>query len=250
MRPVIGLTTSSFLPDSASSMERYGVAAVYCRAVAAAGGAPLLLPGLGDPEAVHAVFPLLDGLLLTGGPDVHPARYGQPVHLGCERIDEARDRTELVLLELVRSTGLPAFGICRGCQILNVAFGGTLIQDIPSERPTPLNHRGSEPEPSHPVHAVQPVAGTRLAAVLGADPIPANSMHHQAIDVLAPGFVANAWTADGTVEGLESEAYPFMLAVQCHPEHLFSREVRWLRLFESFVQAAAGYAAERRAVPA
>jgi putative glutamine amidotransferase len=248
MRPVIGLTTSSFLPDSASSMERYGIAAVYCRAVVVAGGAPLLLPGLGDLEAVHAVFPLLDGLLLTGGPDAHPARYGQAIHPGCGRIDEARDSTELALLEQVKASRLPTFGICRGNQMLNVAFGGTLIQDISSERPTPLDHRGSDLEPSRPVHLVRPVAHTRLAALLGADPIPANSMHHQAVDRVAPGFVVNAWAEDGTVEGIESGEYPFLLAVQCHPEHLFSSESRWLRLFESFVQAAAAHAAAHRAV--
>lgn len=239
MRPVIGLTTSMILPEGAIAYERFGVSAPYCRAVAAAGGAPLLIPGLGDEEAVRAVFPLLDGVLLTGGPDAHPERYGQQIHPGCERIDGARDVTELALLRLVREMPKPTFGICRGLQMLNIGFGGTLIQDLPTERPTPVDHRGSVPEPSLPVHELRVQPGTALAEALGVPSIPVNSMHHQAIDVLAPGLRASGLSDDGLIEAIESAEFPFLLAVQCHPEHLYQHDPRWLRPFEALVRAAA-----------
>jgi putative glutamine amidotransferase len=246
MRPLIGLTTAMIRPDGSAIFERFGLAAVYCRAVAAAGGAPLLIPGLGDVEAARAVFPLLDGLLLTGGPDAHPALYGQEIHPGCEWIDDARDVTEMALMRLAQETPIPLFGICRGFQMMNIGFGGTLIQDIPTERPSDLDHRGSVPEPSRPAHDLRIEPGTRLAGALGTRSIPANSLHHQAIDELAPGFQISARSEDGLIEAIESDAAPFLLAVQCHPEHLYQHDPRWLRLFEAFVQAAA----ERHAVPA
>jgi putative glutamine amidotransferase len=246
MRPVIGLTTSMILPEGMIAYERFGVSAVYCRAVAAAGGAPLLIPGLGDEEAVRAVFPLLDGVLLTGGPDAHPELYGQDIHAGCERIDDARDVTEMTLMRLVRGTPKPTFGICRGLQMLNVGFGGTLIQDLPTERPTEVDHRGSVPEPSLPVHELRVQSGSLLAVALGVPAIPVNSMHHQAIDVLAPGLRASGMSGDGLIEAIESTELPFLLAVQCHPEHLYQHDPRWLRPFQAFVQAAARRRAGRQ----
>src|SRR5579872_3286074 len=114
MRPIIGLTTSLIPADEKVYADRFAITAHYARAIAAAGGAPLLIPGLGEPDAALALLPLLDGLLFTGGPDIHPARYGQEIHPGCERIDEARDATELALLDAVRSMDLPLLGICRG----------------------------------------------------------------------------------------------------------------------------------------
>ena len=243
MRPVIGLTTASYAATNSTPVQRFGTAALYCRGVAAAGGAPVLIPSLDDPEVLRTVFPLLDGLLLTGGVDIHPARYGREIEPGCGKIDETRDAVEIELLRLVGETRLPTFGICRGNQMMNVAFGGTLIQDILTARATPLDHRGSEPEPARPVHDVQVVSGTLLEQILGSSVVPANSMHHQAVDFIAPGFRVNCWAEDGTVEGIESEDFPFMIAVQCHPEHLFSNDNRWLQLFRAFVQAASRTAA-------
>lgn len=244
MRPVIGLTTSTILPEGSTTYERFGVSAVYCRAVAAAGGAPLLIPGLGDEEAVRAIFPLLDGVLFTGGPDAHPALYGQPIRPGCERIDDARDATEMALIRLVRETPKPTFGICRGIQMLNIGFGGTLIQDIPTEHPTSIDHRASVPRPSATAHDLRVHPGSLLAETLGVDIIPANSMHHQVIDALAPGLRASGVSDDGFIEAIESPEFPFLLAVQCHPEHLYQHDPRWLRPFQTLVQAAV-----RRATP-
>lgn len=239
MRPVIGLSTSLILPDGTSPSDRFGVTALYCRAVAAAGGAPVLIPGLGDRPSVAAVLPLLDGLLLTGGPDANPALYGQEIHPGCEGIDDARDATEMALIHHLQETALPTFGICRGLQMINIGFGGTLIQDLPTERPSPLDHRGSVPDPPRTVHTLRILHETRLQSLLGGQTIPANSLHHQAIDTLASGFRVTAYAEDGTIEAIESTEFPFLLAVQCHPEHLYQHDTRWLRPFEALVQAAA-----------
>src|SRR5262249_10367479 len=148
VRPVIGLTTSLILPEGSVTSQRFGLTDLYCRAVAEAGGAPLLIPGIGDADAARARAPHPDGLLLTGGPDAHPASYGQEIHPGCERIDEDRDATELALIEAVRQSGMPILGICRGIQMLNIGFGGTLIQDLAQERPGSLDHRGSVGAPA------------------------------------------------------------------------------------------------------
>lgn len=242
MRPVIGLTMSLLAPENPPHMgERFAVNATYCRAVAIAGGAPLLIPGLADEEAVETVLPLLDGLLLTGGVDVHPRVYGQPIRPACERIDDQRDITELALVRLARRERLPILGICRGIQLLNVAFGGTLLQDIPTERQGAVDHRASIPEASQPVHELRLDAGSRLAELLGATSMHANSLHHQAIDALAPNLTATGWSEDGLIEAVEAEDWPFLIAVQCHPEHLYEHDTRWLGMFRGFVQAAAAH---------
>ena len=250
MRPVIGLTTSLILPEGSMPAERFGVTAHYCRAVAAAGGAPLLIPSPGDPEMARPIFDLLDGLLFTGGPDIDPAHYGEPIHPGCERIDANRDTTELALLGWVREGGLPTLGICRGLQLINVGFGGTLYQDIPTERPTPLDHRASVPQPSHPSHTLRVAQSSRLMSVLGAASIPANSLHHQAIDSLAPGFLATAHSEDGVIEAIESSDLPFVVAVQCHPEHLYEADGLWLRPFQALVEQATARSRRHQAVHA
>lgn len=241
MRPVIGLTSSLILPEGSAVAERFGVTALYCRAVAEAGGAPLLIPGLGDAACAAIVLPHLDGLLLTGGPDIHPGRYGQEIHQGCERIDEARDATELALIAGARHNGMPIFGICRGIQMLNVGFGGTLIQDVEQERPGSLPHRTQVSAPSERSHHLEIEPGSLLARAIGTGDIAANSLHHQAVDRVAQGFQVSARAADGLVEAIEDTEHPFRLAVQCHPEFLFQREPRWLALFGAFVQAAIGW---------
>jgi len=238
MRPLIGLTTSTITAAESGTMDRFTVGAVYCRAIAAAGGSPILIPGLGDPEAAAAVFPRLDGLLFTGGVDIHPRRYGQAVHEGCERIDEDRDATEFALAELARPSAMPILGICRGIQLINVAWGGTLIQDLTLQRPGGEDHRASNPEPPRPVHTLSLERGSRLATALGTDRIQVNSMHHQAVDMVAPGFTVTARSGDRTVEAIELADARFVVAVQCHPEHLYQNDTRWLGFFGALVEAA------------
>ncbi|HVA91470.1 MAG TPA: gamma-glutamyl-gamma-aminobutyrate hydrolase family protein [Chloroflexota bacterium] len=238
MRPLIGVTTSMISAQESGTMDRFTVAGVYCRAVLAAGGSPVLIPGLGDAEAVQAVFPHLDGVLFTGGPDIDPARYGQELHPACERIDDARDVTELVLATLVRQSQIPVLGICRGIQLINVAWGGTLVQDLAAQRPGTEDHRFSIPEPPRIAHTLTLLGDSTIARALGATSIPANSLHHQAVDRPGTGLVVTAHAADGTAEAIELPGNRFVVGVQCHPEHLYQQDRRWLGLFAALVEAA------------
>ena len=238
MRPLIGLTCSNATAEEAGASARFLIAAAYCRAVAAAGGSPILIPGLGDADAAAAVLPHLAGILFTGGVDIHPRRYGQEVHPGCELVDEERDATELALAELAKEAAIPVLGICRGIQLINVAWGGTLVQDLSMQRPGSEDHRASTPEPPRTVHTLAIDRGARLAAALGTDHIPANSMHNQAVDALAPGFAVSARAEDGTIEAIERTGPHFVVAVQCHPEHLYQNDGRWLGFFAALVEEA------------
>ena len=185
----------------------------YAEQVAAAGGIPVLLPPL---PGVAAAVGRLDGLLLTGGGDIDPARYGAQPHPRTGRVSVLRDAAELELLDAAMAAGLPVLGVCRGMQLLNVARGGTLCQHLPDDA-------GHTPAPgtfgSHPVRVA---AGTRLAGILGAngDGVDVPTAHHQAVDRLGEGLVATAWAEDGVIEAMEPSAAgdPFLLAVQWHPE--------------------------------
>lgn len=218
---------------------RAGVNANYVRAVIAAGGLPVIIvPDLSREEAVE-LFSDCDGLLLTGGEDVDPVRYGATPHPKLGTLDPRRDENELALVVEARARDLPILGICRGIQLCNVAYGGTLIQDLLSERPGVIDHDppSDRQERSHDI-AVTPQ--TRLAEVLGDGPARANSFHHQAIDRLGEGLVVSAVAPDGIVEGIEScDPHEWVVAVQWHPEELVHEpDASDLKLFAAFVTAA------------
>jgi putative glutamine amidotransferase len=180
-----------------------------------------------------------DGLLLTGGADVDPQEYGDVERHPTLCVDPARDAYELVLVRAALVRGRPLLAICRGIQILNVATGGTLFQDLPSQRPSTVNHRVKEP-PDQLAHMVTVTPGSRLAALLGTAAtaeIQVNSRHHQAVNVVAPGFAAVATAPDGLVEGIEHVGSAFCVGVQWHPENFWEAGTfAWL--FEGFVDAA------------
>ena len=239
--PVIGLTAYSE-PAQWAVWQAPAVLlpASYVQQVSAAGGIPVLLPPV---AGVATAVARLDGLILTGGGDIHPGRYGESPHPRTTRVSEPRDAAELAVLGEAFDAGLPVLGVCRGMQLLNVARGGTLRQHLPEDA-------GHAPAPgtfgSHPVRVAP---GSRLAAILGggADGIDVPTAHHQAVDALGAGLVATAWAADGVVEAVELRAAgdPFVLAVQWHPEAGADR-----RLIEALVAAAAAGAARRAAASA
>jgi putative glutamine amidotransferase len=200
----------------------------YLRAIERAGGMPVVLPPLGEAEAL---LDRLDGICLSGGPDLDPAAYGAPDrHAELGPTEPALDVFELELARAADRRGLPILGVCRGAQALNVARGGTLHQHLPG-------HRQAEPG-IVPTHAVKVAAGTRLASLVGAGTLAVNSFHHQAVDELGSGLVVAARAADGAVEAIEAPGR-FLLGVQWHAETL-AGVPEHLALFTALVDAAAG----------
>jgi putative glutamine amidotransferase len=218
-KPVIGITPCSRLDDYVESVRR-------------AGGDPVVLSNDEDPSAV---LERVDGLLLTGGLDVDPARYGQEPHPTTETAPE-RDAFEIPLAREAVARDLPLFAICRGVQVLNVAEGGTLVQDIPSSVQSDVTHSVQVPK-NHFAHGLTITPATRLSGVLR-DTSAVNSRHHQALDAIAPSFVVSAVAPDGVVEAIEKPGASFCVGVQWHPEN-FWQSGEFAPLFSAFVDAAA-----------
>ncbi|HET6830877.1 MAG TPA: gamma-glutamyl-gamma-aminobutyrate hydrolase family protein [Solirubrobacterales bacterium] len=244
--PLIGVTTSemraaetiSLIPESEPRMREMALGLTYLRAIEAAGGMPVVIPPL-RVDLVEPYLDRLDGVCLSGGPDLDPRAYGQEPdeHLG--PTEPELDRFELALASAADRRRLPILAICRGLQTLNVVRGGTLIQHLPAARPEEdgVAHRQRRPgsEPSHPIE-IDPAS--RLAAVIGKDRLAVNSFHHQAIDRLGGDLVASAWATDGTIEAVEDRGRTYLLGVQWHAELLVARPEEQA-LFGSFVAAAA-----------
>jgi putative glutamine amidotransferase len=237
--PIIGITCTQIDPPEDQGRPRFGLSETYVRAVAAAGGAPLLIPLLTEREMLRALYERLDGLLLSGGGDIDPCHFGETVHESCRRILPDRDDMELALVRWAAEEHKPLLGICRGIQVLNVALGGSLYQDIPSQFPEALAHTPNpahpREEPSHPV-SIRP--GTHLARILGASSLAVNSFHHQSLKDLAPGLSVTAQAPDGVVEAVELAGHPFALGVQWHPEEMADLDFHARRLFSALTKAA------------
>lgn len=216
----------------------------YTRSLESAGLIPVVVPPLADPGLAAAIVARCAGLLLTGGEDVDPTRYGADRHPATQAPQVERDATEIALLNAARGAGVPVLGICRGIQLINAAFGGTLVQDLPTERPSAVDHDPNAPMGTR-THRVTVQVGTRLAAAIGGDAeIQVNSYHHQAVDRVAPGLVVNARADDGVIEGVEADdASWWCLAVQWHPEDLTTDVLAWDRgLFRAFREAVDRFA--------
>jgi putative glutamine amidotransferase len=211
----------------------------YLEALVRADADPFVIaPDRGDASTV---LDRCDGLLLTGGADVEPRRYGEPLRHDNLKFDPARDEYELALIDAALARDVPILAICRGIQALNVAAGGTLVQDIPSEIATPISHKGDRAEAAL-AHDVAIHEGTRTARLLetrlDADGrVAVNSRHHQAVKDVAPGFVVSAVAPDGIIEGLERPSATFCVAVQWHPENFWSTGA-FGELFRGLVEAA------------
>lgn len=251
-KPLIGLTTSHNVATDEVFLTP------YCpRGILAAGGIPVILPLEAKAEDLRQLVDMLDGVLFTGGPDAHPFLYGEDTRMGCGQASVKRDRMEMDLLKLVMEQRKPIMGICRGIQMINIGLGGTLYQDIPSQakRDCPIAHQ--QPFPSAvPSHTVNLVPGTKLAQICGehagsasteavsvnAKPLSlkVNSTHHQAIKDLAPGLTACAYAPDGIIEGVVMNDYPYLVAVQWHPEYLWENDPAAMALFQALIDASRG----------
>lgn len=228
--------------------DRFYLGRHYSEAIEAAGGAPLHISLIPRREYLAALLDEVDGILLPGSDsDVDPLRYGREPHPGLGVVQPLKDATDLMVLEEVERRGLPLLGICFGMQVLNVARGGTLIQDIRSELPEAIKHQQGAPR-SRRSHRVRLLEGSLLAQLAGQDGALVNSHHHQAIETVGRELVATAWTSDGLVEGLEDpRGDRFALGVQWHPEIAWEEDDFSRALFDRFVNAARDYASAKRA---
>lgn len=239
MRPVIGFSVS-FDDSGRAFMTRRN----YVAMIRAAGGEPVLMP-TGDERAARRLLGLVDGLMLTGGDDVNPERYGEAALECCGNITPERDAFERALVMEALERDMPVFGICRGIQSLNVILGGSLYQDLATQiSPECKLHQQAAPFDA-PVHEVDIVAGSPLGELLGTTRISVNSMHHQAIKQLAPGLEAMAYAPQGFVEAAHMPGRRYVRAVQWHPEYMCemqadaARRAQQLAIVGEFISAAA-----------
>ena len=244
-RPVIGVAMQTLPGKPGGDLPNCWIMGHrYVQALCDVGAIPWLIPLLpGDPETMTALFEKLDGVFLTGGVDVDPSCYGESKHPKCGATDPDRDAIEILLLEHAMRTRKPLLAVCRGIQILNVACGGTLYQDVNEQVPAAMKH-DYFPTPANPsrtylAHEIAVKSGTRLGAILGETVVLVNSMHHQAMKDLAPNLLPSAYAPDGIIEGVEGDTDQFVVAVQWHPEELAETQPGMKRLFISFVEACA-----------
>ena len=237
MKPIIGITTNN-------SKNSYGQPTVllqhsYVRAVMQAGGVPVLIPSSVAEEGWDALYSRLDGVLFSGGGDISLDFSPGDPHPRIDDADLARDSVELKMVQAATSDGKPFLGICRGCQVVNVALGGTLYTHIPDQLPGALDHSYPGNMRTVLVHEVKLEEGTRIAEIFGEPIIKVNSLHHQGLKDIAPSLRVAGCAPDGLVEAIELPEHPFGLAVQWHPEWLTDQA--WTRnLFKKFVEAAVG----------
>jgi len=205
-------------------------------ALESAGLIPLIVPPLSRASAAAVILDSVSGLVLTGGEDVDPARYGEKRHEKIRSINAARDATEIALIEGAKARGKPVLAICRGIQILNVALGGTLVQDIPSQLDTKIAHDEDSPRNSRS-HDISIEPGSLIAKAVGTEHCTVNSFHHQSVKRVADGMRVTARSPDGVIEGLESTDDWWVIAVQWHPEEMTDSPEPWDRgLFKAFAQ--------------
>ena len=238
-RPVIGITASIDHRPPAYG-ETYSLARKYAEGVLQAGGVPLIVPHNLDEDSLSVVLDRLDGVVLSGGGDIDPALFNEDAHpLTCDLAPD-RDRVEVTLARRLVEEDIPFLGICRGIQVLNVALGGSLVQDIPSQVPAALPHsfdRKTTPR-AYLAHPVKIDPHSQLARIMQREVAQTNSWHHQAIKQVADRLRITAVAPDGVIEAAEVPGLRFAIAVQWHPEWLFEEHAEQRRLFEELVRAA------------
>jgi len=235
MKPVIGLCFAEALIAAPGKLF---LNMSYVRALVDAGATPLAIPVTDDPARAAEYIDLIDGLLIPGGQDMVPAFYGEDPLPQVTYMLEAQDLMEMELLRLAEKKGIPVFGICRGMQLMNVTFGGGMIQDIYAQKRATVGHKQDSSIRSQATHSVTLTEGTLIEQLLGKEPLGVNSYHHQAVDGVAPGFVVSGVAADGIIEAMENPEKNFY-AVQWHPEEMYIRYPRFANLFRHLVETAA-----------
>ena len=230
-KPVIGISCS-FDYDKNFSFLKAG----YYKAIIQAGGLPVVIPAMEQLEVVDELLPRFDGILLPGGPDLDARLYGETNLAFNGDISPVRDAMEMHLARKAAELGKPILGICRGAQLINVAFGGTLYQDISSQcKGEPIEKHSQDAPSWYPIHNIYLEEGSGCRSWFSANPARVNSFHHQAVKVVAPGFRIAAKTADGIVEAIESSDDRYIVGVQWHPETMWEQNPELLAMFVDFV---------------
>lgn len=236
-RPRIGITMRIELET-----DRFYLARHYSEAIEAAGGAPVHISLIPNPDYIASVMDNLDGILLPGSDsDIDPLRYNAEPHPNLGSVHPVKDETDLLVLDEIERRCLPLFAICFGMQALNVSRGGTLLQDIASQQPNAISHQQGVPR-DRPSHAITLDKTCLLSSLAAAEPVLVNSHHHQAVDKIGRDLVATAWTSDGLIEAVEdSRPGRFAFGVQWHPELGWQRDRLSQALFERFIDEAKEY---------
>jgi putative glutamine amidotransferase len=235
MPPIIGITINQ--GTNSDGHPTHVLLQAYASAISEGGGVPVLIPSQLDAGGVESLYARLDGILFSGGGDIDPSRFSGEPHSCIEGVDPARDALELGLLHTAASDGKPFLGICRGCQLVNVAFGGNLYTHIPDQLPGALDHEGPKNGRTELVHKVDLESGTRVLGVMSEPTVMVNSHHHQGVRDLGSGLRVAGRAPDGLIEAVELPDHPFGIAVQWHPEWLIDQAAT-RRLFQAFVEAA------------
>lgn len=237
MKPVIGITSSFNW-----SQGMYVLGEAYVESIERAGGMPVILPPAKEVNSERTVS-MMDGVMLTGGIDIDPRIYGEQPMPKTGAVDPRRDYQEIQLAKKALEKRKPLLAICRGIQVLNVAAGGTLYQDVYTQVSNPIKHAwyvsgNYESPPDYPAHTVKVKRDSRLFKMLGKEVLEVNSFHHQAVKKTGEGFRATAWAEDGVVEAIEYQGKEFIIGVQWHPERMINGEM--LKIFQVFVDSATG----------
>ena len=245
-RPIIGVPTQTLQSLGGVSAEippSWVMSQRYVLTLTSAGALPWMIPLVSDDETLRGIYESLDAVFLPGGADIDPVSYGTEPHPLCDKTDRERDRVELLLARWAMADGKPVLGVCRGMQLVNVAAGGSLYQDLATQYANGIKHDyfpfgGRGYTRDYLAHDVHVADDSRLARLFGAGTIRVNSMHHQGVRELGAGLAATAHAPDGLVEALEGTGPSYLLAVQWHPEALTERDAATRRLFAEFVEVA------------
>jgi putative glutamine amidotransferase len=233
-KPLIGLTSSRI--HNKDGFPSFAVNETYSRSISTAGGIPILIPLDLTESDLDALLDRVDGIVFTGGYDIDPHKYGGQSHPKVMHIDQSRDETEIHLVKIMADRGMPILGICRGLQVINVAMGGSLYEDLPEQFPGSIQHDNHDKPRDHLSHIVRVENDTLLVQILNNNQVQVNSLHHQGVRRLGNHLRPAAYSPDGLVEAFELPGIPFGLAVQWHPEELQENEAQ-RRLFQVFVGA-------------
>lgn len=254
MKPVILITSyhvgkDELNPKKVRGKEEQDISICtsdYINAVMLSGGVPLVMPNIEGDDNIDELIGIADGILFSGGEDVHPGYFNEGIMVDNLVISERRDKFEMKLAEKVLPLDIPLLGICRGMQLLNIAAGGSIYQDIGKQYETGIRHSNPQSSKADIIHKVKFEERTKLHDLYGKPLMEVNSFHHQAVKELAPVFKASAYSEDGLLEAYELEGDRFLLGLQWHPEMLFEKYPEELVIFKSFVENARKYRAHKK----